>query len=126
MGFFMADPTAAEIVTALKIKGGSIVSTWRFIPRKHLATGAQIDLLIDRNDNAITICEIKYTNDPFIIDKRYAQDLLRKIDVFRKHTRTEKQIFIAIISANGLKPTMYSEELITAVVTLDDLFKEEA
>ncbi|MCK4607980.1 MAG: hypothetical protein KAT71_00720 [Gammaproteobacteria bacterium] len=111
-----------QIIAALKIKGGSITSTWRFIPKKHLEDGAQIDLLIDRNDNAITICEIKHTANPFAIDKKYAKDLLRKVEVFRKKTRTDKQIFIAMISANGLKATMYSEELITAVVTLDDLF----
>ena len=40
--------------------------------------GAQIDLYIDRNDDAITLCEIKYTNEPFIIDKQYAQELIKK------------------------------------------------
>jgi len=29
----------------------------------------QIDLLIDRNDNVINICEMKYAKDEFVIDK---------------------------------------------------------
>lgn len=113
----------SNIIQTLKIDSVNIVGSWRYYPYKKEEVGAQIDLLIDRNDNAITICEIKYTASPFVIDKKYAQDLLRKVEVFRRNTHTNKQIFIAIISANGLKPTMYAEELITSVVTLDELFK---
>jgi len=76
------------------------------------------------SDNAITICEIKYSHEPFIIDKQYATILRNKVEVYKKHTGTQKQIFIAMISANGLKPTMYSEELVSSYATLDDLFKE--
>lgn len=113
-----------QIRNALGIKPGADIASWRYSPRKKTnEVGAQIDLLFNRDDNVITICEIKYTSSPFVVDKKYAQDLLRKVSVFRKHTRTNKQIFIAMISANGLKPTMYSEELITAVVNLDNLFK---
>lgn len=84
--------------------------------------GAQIALLFDRDDDSITICEIKYTNQPFVVDKQYAKDLTNKVEVFKKKTRTAKQIFIAMISANGVKPTMYSEELISGYVTLDNIF----
>ena len=41
--------------------------------------GAQVDLLIDRNDDAITICEIKYTDEPFVINKTYALQLQNKL-----------------------------------------------
>lgn len=77
--------------------------------------------LNDRHD-AITICEIKYTDQPFVIDKAYAAQLKTKINVFQKITRTKKQIFLAMISANGLKPSMYSEEMVHQIVTLEDLF----
>jgi len=60
----------------------------------------------------------------FIIDKKYAANLLNKVTVYRKHTGTKKQIFIAMISANNLKPSIYSEEMISNVVTLDDFFKD--
>lgn len=69
-----------------------------------------------------SLCEIKYTDAPFAIDKQYAKQLQQKIDVFKKVTGTNKQIFLVMISAAGLKLTMYSEEMVSGVVTLDDLF----
>ena len=80
-------------------------------------------MLFDRDDGVVTLCEIKYTNSAFVIDKEYAQKLIQKRDVFQKRTGTEKTIFIDFISANGLKPTMYSEELIANFMTLDELFE---
>lgn len=111
-----------QIVCALNINAASTVSAWRFIPRKKSENGAQIDLVIDRNDNAITLCEIKHTNRLFVIDKQGANNLLNKVEIFKKITRTNKQIFIAIIAASGLRSTPYSKELVSNVVTLDDLF----
>jgi hypothetical protein len=114
-----------QILAALRVPAGSLASSWRFIPRKHIGNGAQIDLLIDRPDDAITVCEIKYTSAPFRIDKPYAKSLLNKVEVFKARTGTEKQIFIAMISAAGLQESMYSEELISARVSADDLFAAE-
>jgi hypothetical protein len=115
----------ANIRKALKINAGAEVGNWQFSVKKNQTeNGAQIDLLFDRKDDAMTICEIKYSKEPFVIDKQYAANLLNKVAVYKKHTGTNKQIFIAMISASGLKPTMYSEELISGCVTLDDLFTE--
>jgi AAA+ ATPase superfamily predicted ATPase len=112
-----------HIIRALNIKASGQVSAWRFIPRTKLAEGAQIDLVIDRNDNAITLCEIKYTDQEYAIEKQYAKNLKKKVEVFKEKTATNKQIFLAMICANGLKRTAYSEEHIDGgVVTLDDLF----
>ena len=107
----------------LNIPPTAIANGWRFVPKaKSTEQGAQIDLLIDRKDDSIALCEIKYTDDPFKIDKSYAAELQRKIDVFKEKTRTKKQLFFAIISANGIHETMYSEEMIQGVVMLEDLF----
>jgi len=115
-----------KLKQALKIDESSVASPWRYIPKKGSLErgeqGAQIDLLFERDDDAITICEIKYTEQPFAIDKQYAHNLTRKIAVFRKITRINKQIFIVMISANGLKKTIYSEEIINNIITLEDLF----
>lgn len=114
-----------QIRHALKIDPGAHPNTWRYVPRtKSKDEGAQIDLLFDRPDNSITICEIKCSDTPFAIDKSYAQELRRKLDVFKKQTRIQKQLFLVMITTFGLKPTLYSEELITDQVTLDALFKE--
>ena len=111
-----------NVIKALHIKTAESVSSWRFIERKAESQGAQIDLLIDRSDDAITVCEIKYTTKPFAIDKAYARNLENKVAILRERTRTKKEIFIALISANGLKENQNSEGLISSVVVLDDLF----
>lgn len=113
-----------SIKKLLGINSTAKIGTWRYIPKTdENARGAQIDLLFDRKDDAVTICEIKFSDKPFMITKEYAKKLQQKLEVFKKITRTNKQLFIAIISANGIKRNKYSDELINRVVTLDDLFK---
>jgi hypothetical protein len=58
------------------------------------------------------------------MDKQYYENCLKKIKIFKDKTGTKKQIFFAMISANGITPTVYSEELISKVVILNDLFSE--
>lgn len=112
-----------EIRECLGLTPTAIPDTWRkMVKKSSKEKGAQIDLLFDRDDNSITICEIKYTDLPFVLDKKYAGELKNKIGVFLEATRTKKQIFLSIISANGLKDTIYSEEMVDSIVTLDDLF----
>lgn len=114
-----------QIKKALNIEESSFASPWRYTPRKTEAEkGAQIDLLFDQYE-AITICEIKYTDRPFTVDKNYAEVLRQKIEVFKKISRTDKQTFLVIISANGIKETQYSKELITNLVTLENLFDKD-
>ncbi len=109
----------------LAISPAAIANTWRYVPQQKTdSSGAQIDLLFDRMDDAITICEIKHSDKPFSIDKAYAKNLRNKCEVFAKTTRTKKQIFIAMIAANGVNENMYSDELLSGIVTLDDLFND--
>ncbi|MDX8430255.1 MAG: ATP-binding protein (plasmid) [Candidatus Algichlamydia australiensis] len=112
-----------HIRKAFLIDPGATVGTWRYAPRvKEKSEGAQIDLLFDRLDGVITLCEIKSSDKLYAIDKLYAKSLLRKMDVFRKQTRTKKQLFFSMVTTHGLKPTIYSEELISVEATLEDLF----
>lgn len=114
-----------QITKALKLSQTAIPNTWRYVPRQGSnEQGAQIDLLFDRDDGSITICEIKYCEKPFVLNKDYAEKIKQKIEVFKKITRTNKQIFVSMICSSGLKANAYSEALISSVVTLDDLFKE--
>jgi len=53
---------------------------------------------------------------------QYSSDSHCKQYIFIKRTRTKKQIFIAIIAANRIKDNLYSDDLISGVVTLDDFF----
>jgi AAA+ ATPase superfamily predicted ATPase len=113
----------SQIIKALEIKSSGTVSSWRHFPKKHMEKGAQIDLLIDRNDDAISVCEIKYTDKPFVIDKNEYEKLKRKVSIFKLTTETKKQIFLSLISAAGVKANKYRDELIDSTITLDDLFK---
>ncbi|MDX8430989.1 MAG: ATP-binding protein [Candidatus Algichlamydia australiensis] len=113
-----------QISEALELSPTALPSTWQYIPKKGSEElGAQIDLLYDRDDGVTTICEIKFTKEPFAINKDYAKRLQNKMEIFQKRTKTQKQLFLAIVSAKGLKKTMYSEEIVDAVVSLSDLFK---
>jgi AAA+ ATPase superfamily predicted ATPase len=114
-----------QIRKALKLSPADIPNSWRYVPKQRSKKrGAQIDLLFDRQDNSITLCEIKYNDNPFILTKDYVDILKRKIEVFKQQTRTKKQLFMAFIAANGIKNNYYSDDMIDGVVTLADLFKE--
>ena len=100
------------------------IGNWRFIPQKEgKEFGAQIDLIFDRDDGVITLCENKYSENSYVLDKASAKVINNKIEVFEKHFPTKKQISFALITTTGLKPTLWSEELIHNVVTLADLMK---
>lgn len=95
------------------------VSGWRKTDR---GEGAQIDLLFDRDDGVITLCEIKYSVKPFVIDREYAEKLLKKIEIFKTSTKTKKHIQLALIATEGVHPNLWSKELVEAEVCLDDFF----
>ncbi len=107
---------------ALNIKTAEGITSWRYIPTSKKERGVQIDLVFPRYDNAITLCEIKYTDEPFAIDKAYAHQLRYKIDTFERVTKTKDQIFLALVAANGIKQTTYSDELVSGIATIEDLF----
>ena len=66
----------SAIRKALSISPDAIANAWRYVPRKsEKDRGAQIDLLFDRQDDAITLCEIKYSDDPFVITKEYVESV---------------------------------------------------
>jgi uncharacterized protein len=110
----------------LNITPGAEAGSWRYVPRKlESRQGAQIDLLFDREDDAITLCEIKHTLTPFTIDKAYAKALQEKVTVFKDQTNTSKQVFVSMIASSGIKRNLYADDLISTTVTLDDLFKEQ-
>lgn len=111
------------IRNALELNPTALASSWRYVPNKNSKEqGAQIDLLFDRKDDAITLCEIKYSDEPYVITKEYMRNLENKIKVFREKTRTTKQIFLALIAAHGVQNNYYADTLLSKVITLDDLF----
>ena len=83
---------------------------------------AQIDLLIDRRDQVINVCEAKFSMGKFAIDKRYAEILRNKIQVFKAASQTKKAVFLTMITTFGLEKTPYTAALVQNEVLLDDLF----
>ena len=83
--------------------------------------GAQIDIVIDRRDDTINLCECKYTNKTYVLTEKDASDLERKKDVFLRETGTKKSIHMTMITANGIAQNAYRNE-IQAEIVLDDLF----
>lgn len=96
---------------------------WRYIPEKG-GTGAQVDLVLDRSDDCVMLCEIKHTEKPFVITKSYAAEIETKQAVYKEQTRTKKQILWCFITNNGITENEYFKKQINHVVTLDDLYQE--
>jgi predicted AAA+ superfamily ATPase len=97
------------------------ISTWRHVPAKD-ENGAQIDLLLDRQDQCINICEIKFYNDEFMIDKNYAAQLDSKVNVFKAQTGTKKTLFPTLITTYGTKKNEYYLGRVQAEIVMEDLF----
>ena len=66
------------------------------------------------------LCEMKFSENPFAVDKQTAMELGIKQKVFQLREKTNKTLFTTLITANGLKPTAY-EQQIPCKLTLDDL-----
>ncbi len=85
---------------------------WR---SKESNPGAQIDLIIERRDDVINLCEMKFSDDEFIIDKKYHQELINKMTAFKNETKTKKAVHITMITINGVKKNEYSDVVINQV-----------
>lgn len=107
-----------------KCLGISGVSTseyaWRERGEKE-KRGAQIDLLIDRKDDIVNVCEMKYARDLYGIDREESDKLRHRLELFRESTGTDKSLQLTLITPEGLKNTKYRWD-VQSVVTLDDLF----
>ncbi len=84
--------------------------------------GTQIDLLIDRQDNVICLCEIKFYKDEWVLSKADAENLRRKKSIFRHVTGTKKQLFIVLITTFGLLKSKNSLGLVDNVLDMNVLF----
>jgi len=93
-------------------------ASWRSNDKEN---AAQIDLLIERNDKVINLCEMKYASEEFVIDKKYDEILRNKRGIFRAQTKTKNAIHITLITTYGVKHNEYWGN-IQSEVTMLDLF----
>ena len=94
-------------------------SAWR---SQNKEENAQIDLLIDRKDGVISVCEMKFSNEEFTITKEYAEKLRKKLSVFRTESKTKKSLFLTMITTHGVQKNGYFLSLVQNSLTLEDLF----
>jgi uncharacterized protein len=111
-----------QIKNALRISGmSSHATTWQTKGDEKIK-GTQIDLIIDRRDRVINLCEIKFSINPFTITKDYDKNLRNKIGAFKETTKTNKAVFLTMITTYGLAKNEYSRSIIQNEITMDDLF----
>ncbi len=113
-----------QIRKALSIGGiTSSISTFIARPKDGLP-GTQIDLLIDRSDQSINICEIKFSAVDYLITKKDVNNIETKKQVFSYHTKTKKHLFTTIITTMGVVENSHKLNTVDQVITLEDLFLE--
>ena len=84
--------------------------------------GVKIDLVLDRADNVVNVCEIKYSREAFAIDKNCAASLGLKLATFAGVNHLKKAVHLTMVVAGGLVRNAHSG-CVQSVVTLDDLFR---
>ncbi|MBO7598046.1 MAG: ATP-binding protein [Bacteroidales bacterium] len=110
-----------QIKFKLGISGISTNScTWRKIGSDD-SQGAQIDLLIERSDRVINVCEIKFSEDKYSVSKDYADNLRNKLSVFRDDTGLKKSFALTMITTYGIIQGKNSG-IVQNEVVMDDLF----
>jgi hypothetical protein len=95
------------------------MSSWR---SRKSSPGAQIDLLFDRKDDIINLCEMKYSKAEYVINAKEEVSLRNKIAVFEAETRTKKAVHQTMVTTYGIVENKHSG-IVHSEVTLDDLFR---
>ncbi len=113
----------SQIKKALGISGINTETSSFYQKGNQTQQGVQIDLLIDRNDHAINLCELKFYNSPIVLTKAMATELRTKLALFRAASQTNKQIFITLIAPFGIIPNEQSIGLLDAAIGMDIFFE---
>ena len=112
----------AEITKALGISGIQTSTSYLNIKDDAGKMTAQIDMLIDRADNVINLCEIKFSNDIYTISKAEAETMRKKIFYLQAQLKRRKSIFPVMITTFGCEKNMHYLSLITNQLDMDCLF----
>ena len=108
-----------EIKKSLGISGvQTAIFTWR---SEHVIPAAQIDLVIDRKDGVVNLCEIKFSGTQFVIDKKYEENLRNKIAAYQTEVKTRKAVHLLMLTTFGLQKNKYFS-IAQKEIVLEDLF----
>lgn len=112
-----------QIAKALGISGIDVeFLPWRFLGDTE-TDGAQIDMVINRADNMVNLCEMKFWADEFSVSKEYDANLRHKLQTFIDKSKSKKSVNMVLITTYGLKRNEYFSRFQRTVV-LDDLFEK--
>ena len=109
-----------QIKTAMQIAGVASVESALIVKGSRNNDGMQIDLLIDRADDIVNVCEMKYSKAPFTITKTYVEKLSKRI-AHLESTLPEKSFLLTLITVNGLEHNLHSD-IFANTITADELF----
>lgn len=112
-----------QIKKALGISGiGTSVSTWKCLPNvENDVPGAQIDMLIERSDRVIHLCEMKFCEEEYAITNDYEMRLRRRMGIFKERTKTKEAVVHTFVTTFGVGKGKHSS-IVHSEVTMDDLF----
>ena len=79
-------------------------------------------MLIDRDDNVINLCEMKFAKDEYEITAAYDAEMRRKTRIFESKTSTRKAVNTVMITSYGLVRNEWANDIQRQVV-MDDLFE---
>ena len=83
--------------------------------------GGQIDLIIDRDDKVMNLCEMKYSKDKYTITEKYVDKIRNRTDLFRRQTKTKKALRCTFITTYGVKDND-RKDIVDNELTIEDLF----
>ncbi len=112
----------SQIKQALGIGGIYATESSFYSKGNDAETGFQIDMLIDRSDNAINLCEMKFYATEYELSKKEAEKLHNRRELFRSKTQTQKYLINTLITTFGLKVNEYSTSTIDKALKMDALF----
>ena len=110
-----------QIKRALEIGGvRASISSWK-VPGTEQKTGAQVDLLILRDDNIVNLCEMKFYSSSYSIDKDEESKMLYRVEMLKKTLSAKQTVHLTLVTTYGLVHGKHSGK-IQSVLTIDDLF----
>jgi hypothetical protein len=112
-----------EIIQSLRLD--TILTSYYSWRSRKTTPGAQIDMIIDRADGVVDICEMKYSRYEYSQDAEESQKLGNRIKTFQAETKTSKAIRTVLVTTKGLAQGEHSDDF-AKVLTINNLFIENA
>jgi len=110
-----------QIKMALQIAGVTSHESSLVVSGEDDTEGMQIDLLIDRADDVVNVCEMKYSKSNYAITKSYAEKLQKRLDAL-EHVQSDKKFHLTFVTVNPIERNIHSD-IVKSTVTAEELFK---